>query len=157
MLNIEATCLRSRVLASAGSFRPCSPEDRCTCIRPGQSRCRWHYLRRAWTSTGGCLLFNKQNKKKKREDFSCCRFSLLLLSCFCACFRLLPPFPSSRLCSHQSILSLRGKLKTRLAQASSASASAEEKRRVSSRGGQQEKHKYVLFDEIQQVVVSKTG
>lgn len=92
----------------------------------------------------------KQVKKKK---ISSCTFSLLLLSCFCACFLLLPPFPSSHSCSHHSILSPRRKLRTLLAQASSLSAPAEEKRRVSSHGSQQEKHKYVLFDEIQQVVV----
>lgn len=150
------TCLRSRVLASAGSFPPCSPEDRCTCIRPVRSRCRWHYLHRAWTSTGEYLLWNKKKKKKKVG------FQLLYILppppfMFLGLFS--PPASISKLslsCSHHSILSPRGKLRTPLAQASSSSAPAEEKRRVFSHGGQQEKHKYVLFDEIQQVV-SKTG
>lgn len=112
MLNVEAvTCLRSRLMASAGSFHPCSPEDRCTCNPPVQSRCRWHYPHRAWTSTDECLLGKKEIKYIKIGlDCSRCAFSLLLLlSCFCACFLLLPPFPSSRSCSHHSILSPSGK------------------------------------------------
>lgn len=72
---------------------------------------------------------NKLKISQQKKVFSCCTFSLLLLSCSCACFLFLPPFPSSRSCSHHSILSPRGKLRSRLAQASSSSAPAEEKRR----------------------------
>lgn len=98
-----------------------------------------------------CCEAGKENIFQK--GFSGHVFSRLLLSCFCAYFLPLPPFPHSRSCSHHSILSPRTKLWTRHAQESSSS-----RRRMrckSSRGGQHEKHEQVLFDGTQQLVFLK--
>lgn len=136
MLTTEAvTCLRSRLTVSAGSFPPCSPEDRCTCTRPGRSRCRWHYLHRAWTSTGECLFVKEKDQiNKSRFGFQSVRspsssssfhVSVLVFSS-CLHFQALARVHTTASCHRAE------KLRTRLVRASSSSAPAAEKRRVSS-------------------------
>lgn len=82
--------MRSKLLASGGSFLRRILGDRCTGIPPLLSLCRWHYQHTAWMSTGECLLWGEKSKTHHAVFSSLCVF--LRLS---ACFSLSPLFALS--------------------------------------------------------------